>query len=43
MAYFPCLAKFEEIILQELVAFHKSHHTFTTLKAFLVILIPDDN
>ena len=43
MAYLSCLAKFEEIILQELVALHSSHHISTTLESFLVSLVPDDN
>jgi hypothetical protein len=43
MAYLSCLTKFKEVVLQELVALHKSHHISTTLEAFLVDLIPDDN
>ena len=43
MAYFSCLAKIKEVILQELVALHMGHHISTTLEAFLVNLIPDEN
>ena len=43
MAYLSCMTKFEEIVLQELVALHNGHHTFTTLEAFLARVIPDDN
>lgn len=43
MAYLSCLANFEEIVLEKLVAFHESHHISTTLEAFLLSLVPDDN
>ncbi len=43
MAYFSCLANFKEIVLEKLVALHSSHHISTTLEAFLVSLVPDDN
>ena len=43
MAYLSCLTELKEVVFEELVAFHESHHTFTTLEAFLVSLIPDEN
>ena len=43
MAYLSCLTKVKEVILQKLVAFHESHHISTTLEAFLVNLVPDNN
>ncbi len=43
MAYFSRPAKFKEVVFEELVAFHESHHTSTTLDVFLVSLIPDEN
>ena len=43
VAYLSCLAYFKKIVLEKLVAPHESHHISTTLEAFLVSLVPDDN
>ena len=43
MAYLSCLAEFKKVVFEELVAFHESHHTSTTLEAFLMSMVPDNN
>ena len=43
MAYFSCLAEFEKVVFEELIAFHMGHHTFTTLERFLGDSITDEN